>query len=104
MSLKNRIIGLAAIGAAALTLAPTALAKPAAKASTIDSGRPPRRDGVATTAPSADLRHGLQDPAAPVFAPWGDSAFYSLVRGGDFEAGARRLEPHRWGQGRARPR
>ncbi len=82
MSLKNRIIGLAAIGAAALTLAPAALAKAPAATKTVAT----TTTSSTTTPLISDT--ACEDPAAPVFAPWGDSAFYSLVKGGDFEAGA----------------
>lgn len=77
MSLKNRIIGLAAVGAAALALAPVAQAKPAA--TSVSTG---------TTSSTTTLvaKQACDAPAAPVFAPWGDNALYSLVVGGDFEA------------------
>ena len=81
MSLKNRIIGLAAIGAAALTLAPAALAKAPTGGSSVTT-----TTSTTTTPLISDT--ACTDPAAPVFAPWGDSAFYSLVQGGDFEVGA----------------
>lgn len=63
MSLKNRIIGLAAVGAAALTLAPGALAK----------------DPPAWTCDA---------PATTIFAPLKDDAHYQLVDDGTFENGA----------------
>lgn len=81
MSLKNRIIGLAAIGAAALTLAPAALAKAPTGGSSVTT-----TSSTTTTPLISDT--ACTDPATPVFAPWGDSAFYSLVGGGDFESGA----------------
>jgi hypothetical protein len=63
MSLKNRIIGLAAVGAAAaLTVVPNAVAAPPAW--TCDA------------------------PAEQIFAPWKDNAFYQLVDDGTFEQGA----------------
>ena len=74
MSLKTGIIGLAVAGAA-IAAAPIASAAPSAavKVSGVTS--------VAVADPCAA-------PASRVFAPWGDSAFYSLVGGGAFEAGA----------------
>lgn len=62
MSLKNRIIGLSVIAAAALVV-------PGAQAAN-------RADPVCDA------------PATQLFAPWGDDAFYQLVDGGTFEAGA----------------
>ena len=63
MSLKNRIIGLAAVGAAAaLTVVPNAVAAP----------------------PS----WSCDAPAEQIFAPWKDNAFYQLVDDGTFEQGA----------------
>ncbi len=82
MSLKNRIIGLAAVGAAALVLAPTALAKPAATKTASTT--------TTTTSGSTSLiaDQPCTAPASAVFAPWGDNALYSLVDGGSFEAGS----------------
>lgn len=76
MSLKNRIVGLATIGVAAL-----AFAAPLASAKTATT--------MVTNAevPAIAVGEGCSLPSSQVFAPWGDTAFYSLVQGGSFEAG-----------------
>lgn len=76
MPLATRMARLALAGAAV-----AAAAAPLASAAPLVSVKVPGVTSLAVTDPCAA-------PVSQVFAPWGDSAFYSLVRGGGFEAGA----------------
>ncbi len=97
MSLKNRVIGLAAIGAAALvTAAPLASAKPAAtnpRALSVDTTQnalevatPTLTDEVAQTTEAAANSCDAQ-AYSQVFKPFGDLNLYSLIPQGSFEGG-----------------
>lgn len=76
MPLRTRITRLA-VGGAALA----ALAAPLASAAPLAAVKIAGVTSVAVADP-------CDAPAAQVFAPWGDRAFYSLVGGGAFESGA----------------
>ncbi len=82
MSLKNRIIGLAAIGAAALVLAPVALAKPATT-----NPRALSVGEVAATAQVAAAPSCATQEYSQVFLPFGDLNLYTLIPQGSFESG-----------------